>query len=132
MKTLLVFLALTLLGPLYIVFSKQIDFSTDWRTANRNSARIAPDPKTTPEAVIQAYSAKAFHWRGLFAVHTWIAVKPKNALQYTVYQIVGWRLWRGLPALMVETDLPDRNWFAQKPQIFFDLRGEKAERLIPK
>src|SRR5512134_439338 len=43
----------------------------DWRTADRNPAGIAPDPSITGEAVLQAYAAPAWGWRGWFAVHTW-------------------------------------------------------------
>lgn len=101
-------------------------------TANRQSAHIAPDPNTTPDAVIQIYSARAFNWRGLFATHTWIATKLKNAKSYTVYQVIGWRLYWGLPPLMMEHDLPDRYWFGQKPHVILTIQGKRAENLIPK
>jgi len=127
----LLFWLLTFLGPLWLAVSGKIEFTADYRTANRASTHIAPDPQTTPEAVIQAYSAYAFNWRGLFAVHTWIAVKPPNASNYVIYQVVGWRSWAGLPVLSVETDLPDRSWYDQNPQIILDLRGKQAEELIP-
>ncbi len=42
----------------------------DWRTAPRHSIGIAPDPATTPEAVVQVYATRAFGWRGAFGVHT--------------------------------------------------------------
>ena len=47
----------------------------DWRTASRESAGIAPDPARTNEAILQIYGAKAWGWRGWFAIHTWIAAK---------------------------------------------------------
>jgi hypothetical protein len=127
-----IFIILTLIGPIWILATGQVDFSLDWRTANRQSAHLAPDPKVTTEAVIQGYSARAFNWRGIFATHNWIAVKPKNAKSYTVYQLIGWRKYWGLPPMMIEEDIPDRNWFGQKPHIIFDLRGEQAEQLIQK
>ncbi len=37
---------------------------SDWRTASREPAGLAPDPATTPEAVVQVYSARAVRWRG--------------------------------------------------------------------
>ncbi len=80
----------------------------DWRTASRESAHIAPDPETTPEAVIQVYGAAAYSWRGLIAIHTWISIKPEGAKSYTVYDVVGWRVNRGLPALRSVEDIPDR------------------------
>ena len=132
MKVLIFLIVITLLGPLWLIASGQIDFHADYRTANRTSSHLAPDPSKTPEAVIQAYSARAFNWRGLFSVHTWISVKSKNSSQYTVYQVIGWRTFHGLPALMMDKDIPDRYWFNQKPEVIFDLRGAEAEALIPK
>jgi hypothetical protein len=129
---LIIFILFTLAGPIYLLVSGQIDFSADYRTANRESAHLAPAPGTTREAVIQAYAARAFNWRGVFATHNWIAVKTKDSDDYIVYQVVGWRLYRGFPALMMEKDIPDRYWFNQKPHVILDIRGEQAEKLIPK
>lgn len=129
-KGIIIFLLLTFMGPLWLGLSGKIDFHADYRTAHRESAHIAPDT-TISDAVVQIYSARAFNWRGLFSLHTWIAVKPKNGQQYTIYQVVGWRLFSGHSALSIETDIPDRYWYGQKPQIILDKRGEEAEKLIP-
>lgn len=127
-----VWLILTLIGPLWFLFTGKVDLKADYSTANRDSAHLAPDPQTTSDAVIQVYAARAFNWRGIFASHCWISVKPKSSNAYTVYQVVGWRTYRGLPALSITQDIPDRNWYNQTPQILLDIRGEKAEMLIPK
>lgn len=103
-----------------------------WRDASRQSAQIAPDPVETPEAVIHVYGADAWGWRGWFAVHTWIAVKPKNADGYTVLEVVGWRKKSGLPVLRIEEDVPDRYWFGARPELILERRGEDAEKLIDK
>jgi len=103
----------------------------DWRTANRDSAGVAPLPTETPEAVVQVYAARAFNWRGIFAVHTWIATKPANAKDYTVYHVVGWRARRNLPVVVADRDIPDRNWFGSSPEVLVDLRGKPAESAIP-
>ena len=105
--------------------------SNDWREASRASAGIAPLPSEHPEAIIQVYAADLFGFRGHFAVHTWIATKPADAQHYTVYDVVGWRTSRGLPALEIKKDIPDRYWFGSKPTRVLDLRGEKASWLIP-
>lgn len=63
----------------------------DWRSASREPAGIAPNPNEVSEAVIEFYAADAYSWRGWFAVHSWLAVKPQNANKYTVYEVVGWR-----------------------------------------
>ncbi|NVN98650.1 MAG: DUF3750 domain-containing protein [Geobacteraceae bacterium] len=103
----------------------------DWRTASRESAGIAPDPAVTKEAVVQAYAAPTWGWRGWFAVHTWISVKAANKPSYTVYELIGWRQNRGLPLVRIENDLPDRYWFGERPRLLKEIRGGKAEKLIP-
>src|SRR3990172_1119898 len=89
-------LALAVL-PVVMILSGAVSLGRDYRTANRDSAGIAPDPAETPEAVVQVYAARALNWRGIFGVHTWIATKPENAPHFTVHQVVGWRGFRDLP-----------------------------------
>src|SRR5690242_6091074 len=84
-------LAYVPLSMLYLTFSGELP-ARDWRTASREPAGLAPDPATTPEAVVQVYSARAVSWRGWFGVHTWIAVKPAHAREFTVHEVMGWRL----------------------------------------
>lgn len=102
----------------------------DWRTASRVSAGMAPSPTASPEAVLQVYGASAWGWRGWFAIHTWIATKRRGAPDYTVYEVVGWRLHRGLPALRVTKDLPDRYWYGAKPRLLKEHRGDGVDALI--
>lgn len=103
----------------------------DWQTASRESTGIAPDPAITSEAVIQVYAARAYNWRGFFGVHTWVAAKPKDATAYTVYQVVGWRVYNGNgPALVIGEGLPDRRWFGSAPEVIADLRGDGVGAVI--
>ncbi|MEW9799239.1 DUF3750 domain-containing protein [Alteromonas sp. CYL-A6] len=107
--------------------------SADWRTASREPAGIALDPKVVSDAVIEVYAADAFSWRGWFAVHTWLALKPQHASEYTVYEVVGWRVDRGLPALReYRTATPDRFWYGARPEKVLSVTGDKAQALIPK
>ncbi len=102
----------------------------DWRTASREPAGIAPDPAVTREPVVQVYGAPAWGWRGWFAIHTWIAVKPANETSYTVYEVVGWRKNRGLPVVRIEKDLPDRYWYGEKPRLLRELKGPGVDIVI--
>lgn len=104
--------------------------SRDWRTASREPAGIAPDPATTQEAVLHVYGARAWGWRGWFAIHTWIAAKGTGEQEYTVYDVVGWRARNGGSALRIVRDLPDRHWYGARPVIIKEHRGRKAEELI--
>src|SRR3954465_15283736 len=51
---------------------------------------LAPDPAKTSEAVVQVYGARSMGVKGIFGVHTWIAVKPSDTPSWTVYEIIGW------------------------------------------
>jgi hypothetical protein len=102
-----------------------------WRTATREPAGLAPDPLTTPEAVVQVYAARAVSWRGYFGVHTWIAVKPTRAERFTVYEVMGFRLRRGGDTAVVARDRPaDGYWFGNRPELLGDLRGEGVDEII--
>lgn len=131
-KRILLILGVLLAGPLLMVSCGKYNLGKDWRTADRSSSGIAPDPRVTPEAVVQVYAARAFNWRGIFAVHTWIATKPEDATHFTVHQVMGWRRFRGLPVVASSPDVPDRIWFGNPPRVIAELRGEEAARAIPR
>ncbi|MEQ8507266.1 MAG: DUF3750 domain-containing protein [Rhodospirillales bacterium] len=102
----------------------------DWRTASREPLGIAPDPAEHSEAIVQVYSARAFSWRGIFGVHTWIATKPTDAAAFTVYEIIGWRARYGGSALAVTEKEPDQRWFGAEPEIIADKRGAGVDGMI--
>ena len=102
----------------------------DWRTARRDSAGIAPDPSSTNEAIIQVYAADTWGWRGLFAIHSWIAAKRSGEDYYTVYDVVGWRGYRNEPVMRVARDIPDRYWYGETPKVLKDYRGAGTDQLI--
>lgn len=102
----------------------------DWRTASREPAGLAPDPATTPEAVVQVYAARAVRWRGYFGVHTWIAAKPSNATQFTVYEVMGYRLRRTGTSVVVHQRAADGYWYGNRPELLTDVRGPGVDELI--
>ncbi len=108
------------------------DQATDWRTARRDSAGLAPDPAFTDEAVIQVYAARAFRWRGAFGVHTWIAAKPRGASSYTRFEVVGFGVGRGGRAVRVQAGgIADGYWYGAEPSLLRELRGgEEVDALI--
>ena len=84
---------------LYVVVMATVTSATscssmrsDWRTASREPVGLAPDPAEVKEAVVQVYGARTIGAKGLFGVHTWVAVKPAEAKEWMVYEGVGWRL----------------------------------------
>lgn len=103
-----------------------------WWQASREPSGQAPDPATTPEAVVQVYAARTVGWKGVLGVHTWIAVKPSGAAGYTRYEVMGWGVDRGAPALRVNRTGPDNDWFGSRPELLVDRRGEGVDALVEK
>ncbi len=91
------------------------------------SSGLAPDPSESPEAVVQVYAAPAFDWRGIFAVHCWIIVKPSDARRFTRWDVVG---WGGPPTVRRNFAVPDALWFGKRPRLLLDRRGEGVDALI--
>ncbi len=114
----------------FVLFTLSGCISKDWRSASRESAGIAPDPKVAREAILQVYGASTWGWRGWFAIHTWIAAKHTDEQTYTVYEVIGWRQRRGLPVVRIEPDLPDRFWFGERPRLLQEQRGAGVDELI--
>jgi hypothetical protein len=130
--TWLIFLLLVFfLGPALVYVTGGARLRGDWRTASQASVGLAPDPLRVREAVVHVYAARAAAWRGVFSVHTWVAVKPANAERYTRYEVIGWRLYRGLSPVSVSSDrAPDAQWFGAHPWLLREVRGTAAEAVI--
>jgi hypothetical protein len=131
-RLLLVLLAIPLYGgcsATFLNYSGQVG-NRDWRTASREPAGLAPDPATTPEAVVQVYAARAVRWRGYFGVHTWIAVKPSGADHFTIHEVNGHRLRRTGTALVSSDRAPDSYWYGNRPELLKDVRGSGVDALI--
>src|ERR671918_1696390 len=127
-KALLPLLPLLLLGLAHA--DRDPDSIGNWRGASRAPVGRAPDPAVTPEGVVQVYAARAVRWRGYFGVHTWIAAKPTNAPAFTVYEVTGFQVRRGGPAVRISQRSPDGRWFGSAPDLLADLRGAGVEAII--
>ena len=104
----------------------------NWSELSREPSHQAPDPSTTPEAVVQVYAARTVGWRGLLAVHTWISLKQSDAASYTRYEVIGWGVDRGAQAIRVNRTGPDNYWFGCRPELLVDLRGAEVDAIIEK
>lgn len=102
----------------------------DWRTASREPAGLAPDPATTPEAVVQVYAARTIGWRGQVSVHTWIAVKPTGAPRFTVHEVMGYQTRRTGNGVRSSERAADMTWFGNRPWVLADLRGPGVDDVI--
>lgn len=103
-----------------------------WYLARRDPTGLAPDPAATPQAVIQVYAARAVSWRGVFAVHTWIVVKPSGAPSFSRYEVLGFGVANGAPAVRVDRMGPDNYWFGARPALVLDRRGPELDPVIAK
>jgi hypothetical protein len=101
---------------------------TDWRNADRSSVGLLPPPTPDQAAVIRIYGARTVRWRGIFAVHCWIVVKPAGAPAYIRYDYTA---WTELP-VRVNGYAADGRWFGFAPEPVYALDGPAAEKFIPK
>jgi hypothetical protein len=95
--------------------------------ANWSSSGILPPASQVREATVHVLAGRTGRWKGIFAHHTWIVVKPRGATRYTRYDVVGW----GRP-VRVDNYPADGRWFGDVPMILMTLRGEAADRVIPR
>lgn len=121
-------LLVLLFGPilLRVAVYAASDPQAHWSQADWSPVGLAPDPAIEPAAIVQIYAARAYRWRGIFAVHTWIAIKHRGARQYTRYEVTGW----GRP-LRVTAGHPDGRWVGNDPELLFEKRGAEAAAMIP-
>src|SRR5881227_4330803 len=85
---------------------------------SQDTAGLAPDPRVVREAVVQVYGARTMGVKGIFGVHTWIAVKPSDTPSWTVYEIIGWRLRWAESALVIRERQPDAPWFGAQAELY--------------
>lgn len=127
MKIPMLLIAAFFLLPLAVGVATHESSSVPWHQASMAATGLAPDPAKTQEAVVQVYAAKAFGWRGAFAVHTWIVVKPAGAMQYKRFDVVG---WGGASVVRENYAAADALWYGGRPEILLERRGEEAAPLI--
>lgn len=106
------------------------DGNMPWYAASREPTGLSPDPALTHEAVVQVFGARTVGWRGAFGIHTWIAVKREGAERYTRYEVVGWGVDRGSPAIRVDRMGPDNHWFGARPDLLAERRGAGVQEMI--
>jgi hypothetical protein len=109
------------------VYGGQVDH---WSRARWDSAGLAPDPGATPAPVIQVYAARAWGWKGVFGVHSWLVMKRAGADAYDRYEVVGWGVRRGAPAIRRGMRVVDGYWAGNRPELLLDRRGAEVAALI--
>ncbi|MGA7975550.1 MAG: DUF3750 domain-containing protein [Pseudolabrys sp.] len=97
-------------------------YQADW-----SSARLLPAAHDFKPARVIVFTGTTGAWKGIFAVHSWIVVKPANADGWTRFDVVGW----GRP-VRVDGWPPDGRWYGNTPVAIADVSGPRAAKLIPK
>jgi len=115
-----------------------ITFTSLWAISNHLAPEVyqsrlaGSEPGSDPStAVVQVYGANVWGVRGYFAIHTWIATRLAAESEFTIHQIIGWKLRRNNTALTVSTGNPARPWFGSPPLLLHEVTGNQANELIP-
>jgi hypothetical protein len=98
-----------------------------YRDADWSSVGMLPPATADSQARMLIFTGRTGRWKGIFAVHSWVVLKPAGASTWARYDVVGW----GQP---VRTNgwAPDGRWFGDTPRVLVDVKGVQAEALIPK
>ena len=99
---------------------------SSWRSADWSSSGMLPAASADRDAVVYVMAARSGRWKGIFAVHHWLVLKPANG-PYERYDVVGW----GSPVRR-DHRAADARWYSSEPHIVHEVRGAEAEALIPK
>lgn len=103
--------------------SRALQRSTGQRSGDVKALGAASEP------VVQVWGARARGLKGIFGVHSWVAVKPGGATEYRVYEVIGWRLRRSDTAVVVRNRLPNY-WLGTQADLYAEKRGAGVEELI--
>ena len=102
------------------------DAPRSWRDADWSSSGLLPAAADFKPARVIVFTGKAGAWKGIFAVHSWIVLKPAGARAWTRYDVVGWGSpvrTNGWPA--------DGRWYGNTPVAIADVSGPAAEAADP-
>jgi hypothetical protein len=102
-------------------------WAASWRSANWDSSGLLPEASRVREARVMILAARTGRWKGIFAEHMSIILKPAGAGQWTRYDVVGW----GNPVRR-DNYPADAFWYGNRPRIIHMLAGEEASALIPR
>src|SRR5664279_3507872 len=61
-----------------------------WRDADWSSTGTLPPAADDKTARVIVFTGTAGPWKGIFAVHSWVVLKPAGAHDWTRYDVVGW------------------------------------------
>lgn len=96
-----------------------------WYGANWSSSGILQPAARVTGPVVHVLAGRTGGWKGAFAHHTWVVIKPAGADRYTRFDVVGW----GRP-VRINNWAPDGHWYSNRPRILVTLEGAHATDAI--
>jgi hypothetical protein len=99
---------------------------THWSQWDRTVTSQLPVASEHPDARIMVMTGRTRGWKGVVAVHSWVAFKRENGSAWRRYDVAGW----GSPVRL--NWWPPDLWFGQRGNVVLDIKGEQAEKLIPR
>lgn len=103
------------------------DHPATWRDASWASVGMLPQANADRDARLLVFTGRTGRWKGIFAVHSWVVLKPAGADAWSRYDVVGW----GRPVRQNGWD-PDGRWYGDVPRVLLDIKGPAAAALIPR
>lgn len=120
-------ITLSMLG-LFLILPMLVDKALD----SFNKSSVSPNPKNYSEAILRVYAARTWGPKGMFAVHSWIAMKRQGSEEFEVSQVIGWKQDPDGNVLFRETNVPIDSWWGNEATLILDLRGDDVESIIDK
>ncbi len=117
---------------LFLFMPLLVDYGINAMGIKLDDTRPRSVTKKSDEAVIQVYAARTWGPKGIFAVHSWIAMKRKGNEDFEVSQVIGWRQNALGNVLFRETNVPINSWWGKEATLLLELRGEDVEPIIDK
>ncbi len=102
----------------------------DWRSASRAPVGLAPDPASRESRWFRSMPRVPFVGAATSACIPGSPSSARDAVEYTVYEVNGWRLRRTGSAVSVDHRSPDSRWFGSRPELLADRRGAGVDELI--
>lgn len=99
---------------------------THWSQWDRSITSQMPAAADHPDARVLVMTGRTRGWKGVVAVHSWIVVKGENERAWRRYDVAGW----GSPVR--QNWWPPDLWFGQHGTVIADIKGAKAQALIPR
>ena len=97
-----------------------------WGQYDHTIASRLPPAAAHPDARILVMSSRTRGWKGVVAVHSWVVIKGENERTWRRYDVAGW----GNPVRL--NWWPPDLWFGTHGTVVADIKGPKAQALIPR